>query len=220
MTVPPVALLAASALVSAGTTIASTPASTAPGSRYDAAYAVFATGDQPLAAGPSAFSTSIRIRADSGAARSSDGGLAVGLGRVTAGDGQATAVVHNVTALDGLVYAALVNARCRDGVATSQVFGGTAGCLPGTASVASDVRSKSMDGSTAVIGLQIRLHAGRGTVINIASATCIPAANSNSPACLATVDDTLTFGAGAANPASLAPAHPPTAQTDIAPVGR
>ena len=77
-----------------------------------------------------------------------------------------------------------------------------------------------MDGSTTVIGLQIRLHARRGTVINIASATCIPAANSNSPARLATVDDTLSSGASAANPASLAPAHPPTAQTDNAPVGR
>jgi hypothetical protein len=220
MTVPPLALLAASALLGAGTTITGTQASITLGSRYDAAYAVFAVGDQPLAAGPSAFSTSIRIRADTGAAQSADGGLAVGAGKVTAGNGQATAVVHDVIALEGLVRAASITARCRNGVVTSRLFGGTVGHLQGRASVAFDVRSKNRDGSTTVIGLQIRVHAGRGTVINIASATCAPAANSNSRIRPAPVDRSTSFGADAGYSASLLPTHPRTVHTDNAPVGR
>jgi len=91
MTVPPLALLAPAP--------APAPASTTPGGHAYAAYAVFATGDQRPAAGPSAFSTSIRIRADSGHGRTADDGLVVGLGRVTAGNGRATPAVHGVTTL-------------------------------------------------------------------------------------------------------------------------
>jgi hypothetical protein len=177
VTVLPLAVLAASALLGPATE----PSSAAVGYRYDAAYAVFAVGDRPSSAGPTAFSTSVQISADSGAVRSADGDLAVGFGRVTAGAAQATAVAERVRAAGGLVRAARVTARCRNGVVTSALLGSTIVSLAGKVTVAYDIRGKHQDGSTTVIGMQVRLHTGRGTVINVASASCAPARDNPLP---------------------------------------
>jgi hypothetical protein len=148
MTVPSLALLAASPLASASTTVAGTPASAAPSGHYDAPYAVFDTKGQPVAADHSAFSTSIRIRADSGDDRSAEIGLAIRPERVTAVNGGATAAVNDVAALEGPVLAASISARCHNDVAVSQIVGRTVGRRQGTASLPSDARSRNQDGST------------------------------------------------------------------------
>lgn len=173
MTVPQLALLTAAAFIGAGTALAATPAAGA-ATHYDAAYAVFAYGDEPLSAGPNAFSRSGLSQSSSGSVRSADGRLSIRSGYVSAGAGQAIATAHDVTVLGGAVRATAVTAYCRNGAATSRVVGGITGRLHAKATVAYDVRTKNQDGSTTVIGMQVRVRTGRGTVINIAAATCAP----------------------------------------------
>jgi hypothetical protein len=172
MTVSPFALIAAAGLAGSGVLFASVPPSPAP-SPYDAAFAVSAYGDQPLSAGPNAYSSSGRTSENVGGARSADGQLVVGWGHAAAGDGHADAVATDVSVLGGAVRATAVIAHCRHGAATSRAAG-VVGEVNGEATIAYDVRSKNQDGSTTVVGMQIRVHSGHGTVINIASATCAP----------------------------------------------
>jgi hypothetical protein len=172
MSLPHLALSGAAALMGAAATLTCAP----PVDRdsYEAAYAVSATGQSPLSAGPHAFSASGSVRAEAGSVRSADGHLTVGWARAFAGAGRAGAVAYDVTALGGAVRASSVTAQCRNGSVTSDVVGGMAHHLRGRASVLFDVRSTSPQGRTTVIGLQIRIRVGGGTVINIASATCGP----------------------------------------------
>jgi len=171
MTVPQFALLTVVTLVGTGTALATTPPSDA--AHYDAAYTVLAFGDQPLSAGPNAYSSTGRTSEDFGDARSADGRLVVGWGHAAAGDGHADAVATDVRMLGGAVRAAAVIAHCRHGAATSWAVG-VVGEVNGEATVAYDVRNQNRDGSTTVVGMQIRVHSGHGTVINVASATCAP----------------------------------------------
>jgi hypothetical protein len=170
MTVSPYALLAATALTGGGALLATVPPSPAP---YDAAFVVFAYGDQPLSAGPNAYSSSSRTSENIGGARSADGRLVVGWGHAIAGEGHADAVATDITVLGGAIRAAAVIAHCRQGAVTSRAVDVT-GDVNGAATVAYDVRTKNQDGSTTVVGMQIRVHSGDGTVINIASASCAP----------------------------------------------
>ncbi|MEU8655845.1 hypothetical protein [Actinoplanes philippinensis] len=170
MTVSSYALLAATALTGGGALLATVPPSPAP---YDAAFVVFAYGDQPLSVGPNAYSSSSGTSENTGGARSADGWLVVGWGHAIAGEGHADAVATDITVLGGAIRAAAVIAHCRQGAVTSRAVDVT-GDVNGTATVAYDVRTKNQDGSTTVVGMQIRVHSGDGTVINIASATCAP----------------------------------------------
>ncbi|WP_436528222.1 hypothetical protein [Actinoplanes sp. HUAS TT8] len=180
MTMPQLALLAATALTGTGTALAATPPAS-PAPRYDAAYAIFAVGDDPLSAGPNAFSNSSRIRGSSGGARSADGRQEVRWGHTSAGDGQASAAAYDVYLLSGAIRVTAVTALCRNGAAVSQVSGVTISRLHGKATVAFDVRTKNQDGSTTVIGMQVRVHAGRGSTINVAAATCAPVPDRPTP---------------------------------------
>lgn len=170
MTVPLDALLAAASLAGGSGLLATVPPPPAP---YDAAFVISAYGDQPLSAGPNAYSSSSRTSENVGGARSADGRLIVGWGCAAAGEGHADAVATDVAALGGAIRAAAVIAHCRHGAATSRAVG-VIGVVNGEATVAYDVRRKNQDGSTTVVGMQIRLYAGRGTIINVASAICAP----------------------------------------------
>jgi hypothetical protein len=179
MTVSPFALLAATGLAGSGFLLPSVPPTPSP-ALHDAAFAVFAYGDQPLSAGPNAYSFDGRTSENVGGARSADGQLIVGWGHATAGDGHADAVATDVTVLGGTIRATAVIAHCRHGAATSRAIGVT-GAANGAATVAYDVRRTNPDGSTTVVGMQIRPRDGRDTVINIASATCAPRQNHPTP---------------------------------------
>jgi hypothetical protein len=170
MTVSPFALITAAGLAGSGVLLGSVPPSPQP---HDAAFAVAAYGDQPLSAGPNAYSADGRTSESAGGARSADGRLIVGWGHATAGEGHADAVATDVTVLGGAIRAAAVIAHCRHGAATSRAVHVT-GAVTGAATVAYDVRRTNQDGSITVVGMQIRVNTGRGTIINIASATCAP----------------------------------------------
>lgn len=150
----------------------------------DVAYGISATGAAPINATPMVSRTGRDTRSDSGSARSSDGTIAIASATVTAGEGQADATVTGFTAFDGLVSATTVTASCRNATVTSGATGTSAGGLGRRGSVAYNVRTTNQDGSRTVIGMQVRVQAGRGVeaaTINVASATCTAVTPSPTP---------------------------------------
>ena len=171
--------MAASALVgvtAVGAGIAAWAAQAhAAGGFYDAAYGISSTGAARIGPTPAVSSPNGLPRSDFGGAGSSDGTVSVETTFVKAGGGKASATVTGFTAFGDLVRASTVAATCSNGAATSHVSGTPAGRLGKKGTIAYDVRVKNSDGSTTVVGMQIRISAAAGTqaaTINVASATC------------------------------------------------
>ncbi len=156
----------------------------AAGGYHDAAYGISASGGAPIGARPAASSTNGATRTGSGRARSSDGSVSIRSATVSAGGGKASAKVSGFSAFDGLVSASSVSATCKDGKVGSDANGTGEGSLGKKGSVSYGVTFRNGDGSTTIIGMQVRIRAGAGidaATINVASATCAPGKSDPAP---------------------------------------
>jgi hypothetical protein len=179
-----IAASALAALTAGGATaVFWTAQADAAASYHDAAYGISATGGAPIGARPSVSSTNGATHADSGGARSSDGTVSISSATVSAGGGKASAKVSGFSAFDGLVSASSVSATCKDGKVSSDVNGTSEGSLGKKGSVSYGVTFRNGDGSTTIIGMQVRIKAGgtEAETINIASATCAPGTGDPEP---------------------------------------
>lgn len=171
-------------VITAGTAVVGVARAAAP-DRPDRAYGIFATGAAPIEATPFVRSRDGRMTTETGAAGSSDGTVSIGAATVTAGRGTASATVTDLRAFDGLVSASRVTASCDNGAVTSHADGPRPGALGRRGSIAYAVQSTDGDGTTTIIGMQVRVRAAAGVsaaTINVASATCAAPASTPSTA--------------------------------------